>query len=205
MNRAWIYTYNFLWAVITYWYLMTGTPGVGAGFAITQKLCFFPKKIQAGPHFLKAVGSQDLTFRFWNLFNIFSRLLSLRQDPIFLNLLHPRIPFSKLLVRILAWVYVLGGGHLQTCGCKCHHKGCLNDPTFLNLRLCAAFWAQFMCHHELWPTSESHPFSFHSRSSVLWIKGRPVAKCDPLLGRVIQHDPQSRTMGDQTLDKWEHD
>ena len=26
--------------------------------------------------------------------------------------------------------------------------------------LCAACWAHFMCHHELWPTSVSHPFSF---------------------------------------------
>ena len=28
-----------------------------------------------------------------------------------------------------------------------------------NLGLCAACWAHFMCHHELWPTSVSHPFS----------------------------------------------
>ena len=33
-------------------------------------------------------------------------------------------------------------------------------PSFSNLGLCAARWARFMCHHELWPTSVSHPFSF---------------------------------------------
>ena len=40
-----------------------------------------------------------------------------------------------------------------------HHRGCLNNPIFSNLGLCAACWAHFMCHHELWPTSVSHPFS----------------------------------------------
>ena len=33
---------------------------------------------------------------------------------------------------------------------------------FSNLRLCTACWARFMCHHELWPTSVSHPFSLNS-------------------------------------------
>ena len=37
--------------------------------------------------------------------------------------------------------------------------GCLNNPIFSNLELCAACWAHFMCHLELWPTSASHPFS----------------------------------------------
>ena len=37
--------------------------------------------------------------------------------------------------------------------------------------------------------------------TMLWIRGRLVAKCDPLLGRVIQHDPQVT----QLSDKWEHD
>ena len=40
-----------------------------------------------------------------------------------------------------------------------HYRGCLNNPIFPNLGLCAACWACFMCHHELWPTSVSHPFS----------------------------------------------
>ena len=40
-----------------------------------------------------------------------------------------------------------------------HHWGCLYNPIFANLGLCAACWARFMCHHELWPTSVSHPFS----------------------------------------------
>ena len=40
-----------------------------------------------------------------------------------------------------------------------HHRGCLNNPIFSNLGLCAACWAHFTRHHELWPTSVSHPFS----------------------------------------------
>ena len=44
------------------------------------------------------------------------------------------------------------------------HRGCLNNPIFSNLGLCAACWAHFMCHHELWPTSVSHPFSFLNSS-----------------------------------------
>ena len=33
-------------------------------------------------------------------------------------------------------------------------------------------------------------------TAVLWISGCPVAKCDPLFSRAIQHDPWSRTTGD---------
>ena len=51
-----------------------------------------------------------------------------------------------------------------------HHQGCLNSPTFSNLGSCAACWAHFMCHHELWPTSLSHPFS--SLNSSLGHAGR---------------------------------
>ena len=40
-----------------------------------------------------------------------------------------------------------------------HHRGCLNNPIFSNLRLCVACWAHIMCHHKLWPISMSHPFS----------------------------------------------
>ena len=40
---------------------------------------------------------------------------------------------------------------------------------------------------------------------VLWISGRPVAKCDPSLDRAIQHEPISRPMADPALDEWEHD
>ena len=45
-----------------------------------------------------------------------------------------------------------------------HHWGCLNNPMFFNLGLCAACWAHFMCHHELWPTSVRHPISFLNSS-----------------------------------------
>ena len=40
-----------------------------------------------------------------------------------------------------------------------HHRGCLNNNIFWNVGLCAACWAHSMCHHELWSTSVSHPFS----------------------------------------------
>ena len=42
--------------------------------------------------------------------------------------------------------------------------GCLNNPIFFNLGLCAVCWAHFMCYHELWPTSVGHPFSFLNSS-----------------------------------------
>ena len=35
-------------------------------------------------------------------------------------------------------------------------------PSFRIWVLCAAYWGHFMCHHKLWPTSVSHPFSFHN-------------------------------------------
>ena len=44
------------------------------------------------------------------------------------------------------------------------HRVCLNNPIFSTLGLCAACWAHFMCHHGLWPTSVSHPFSFLNSS-----------------------------------------
>ena len=48
--------------------------------------------------------------------------------------------------------------------------GCLNDHIFFNLGLCAACWTYFMCHHEMWPKSVSHPFSF--LNSSLGLVGR---------------------------------
>ena len=39
-----------------------------------------------------------------------------------------------------------------------HHWVYLNNPFFFNLGLCTACWARFMCHHEMWPTSVTHPF-----------------------------------------------
>ena len=45
-----------------------------------------------------------------------------------------------------------------------HHQGCRNNPIFSNLVLCAACWAHFICHHELWQTSVSHPFCFLNNS-----------------------------------------
>ena len=40
---------------------------------------------------------------------------------------------------------------------------------FSILGLCAVCWAHFMCHHKLWPTSVSHPFS--SVNSSLGLTG----------------------------------
>ena len=45
-----------------------------------------------------------------------------------------------------------------------HHRGCLNNPIFSNLGLCASCWARFMCYHTLWPSSVSHPFSSFNSS-----------------------------------------
>ena len=45
-----------------------------------------------------------------------------------------------------------------------HHRGCLNNPIFSNLELCAECWALFMCHHKLWPKSVGHHFSFLNSS-----------------------------------------
>ena len=55
---------------------------------------------------------------------------------------------------------------------KCHHLGCLNNPSW-NLGLCAVCCAHFMCHHELWPLSLSHTFSSHSRFRPCWRKTLP--------------------------------
>ena len=41
----------------------------------------------------------------------------------------------------------------------------MSDDT--NLVLCAVCWAHIMCHHELWPTSVSHHFSFLNSSWCL--------------------------------------
>ena len=51
-------------------------------------------------------------------------------------------------------------GHKQWFMSTLYCRGCLNNPIFSNLGLCAACWTHFMCHHELWPTSLGHPFSF---------------------------------------------
>ena len=48
----------------------------------------------------------------------------------------------------------------------------LNYPIFSNLGLCTACWAHFMCHHELCPTSVSHPFS--SLNSSLGLTGEKL-------------------------------
>ena len=65
--------------------------------------------------------------------------------------------------------------------------GCLNNPIFSNLGLCAACWARFMCHHELWPTSVSHPFS-SSNSSLGFAGGKHYQKITiPIFRPVFQN------------------
>ena len=68
----------------------------------------------------------------------------------------------------LSWVGV--GGLSKVVATFNHVGGSFNlfmvttGNVFSNLGLCAACWAHFMCHHELWPTSVSHPFSFLNSS-----------------------------------------
>ena len=75
-------------------------------------------------------------------------------------------------------------GHLIYYG---HHRGCLNNPIFSNLGLCAACWARFMCQHELWPTSVSHPFS-SLNSSLCFAWGKDYQKITiPIFRPVLQN------------------
>ena len=54
-----------------------------------------------------------------------------------------------------------GGSYIQF---KCHHQGCLNNAIFSIWQYVqhpgAACWVYSMCHHKLWPTSVSYPFSY---------------------------------------------
>ena len=64
--------------------------------------------------------------------------------------------FGGGVYKVVATFNHVGGSFKSIYG---HHRGYLNNPIFSNLGLCAACWARFMGHHELWPTSVSHPFS----------------------------------------------
>ena len=67
------------------------------------------------------------------------------------------------------------------------HRGCWNNLIFSNLGLCAACWAHFMCHHELWPTSVSHPFS-SLNSSLGFAGGKHYQKITiPIFRLVLQN------------------
>ena len=57
-------------------------------------------------------------------------------------------------------------------------------PFFSNLELCVARWARFMCHHELWPTSVSHLFSFLNSSSGL-AGGKHYQKITILIWKLV--------------------
>ena len=64
--------------------------------------------------------------------------------------------------------------------------GYLNNPVFSYLILCAACWAGFVCHHELWPTSVSHPFSLNS--SLGFARGKHYQKITiPIFRLVLQN------------------
>ena len=68
-----------------------------------------------------------------------------------------------------------------------HHWGCLNNPIFSNLGLCAACWASFMCHQEFWSTSMSHPFS-SLKSSLCFAGGKHYQKITiPIFRLVLQN------------------
>ena len=73
-------------------------------------------------------------------------------------------PFCKILIFIN---YFLTGLSMWAGPLIYLWPPCLNNPIFSNLGLCAACWAPFMCHHELWPTSVGHPFSFLNGSRGL--------------------------------------
>ena len=61
---------------------------------------------------------------------------------------------------------------------------CLNNPIFSNLGFCAACWAHFMCRHELWPTSVSHPV-FSLNSSLGLAGGKYYQKIPIHISRLV--------------------
>ena len=61
--------------------------------------------------------------------------------------------------RSLLCFHWMASGSLSSAEVCNNRWGCLNNNIFSNLGLCAACWARFMYHHELWPTSVGHPFS----------------------------------------------
>ena len=67
-----------------------------------------------------------------------------------------------------------------------NHQGCLNNPIFSNLGLCAACWEIFMCHNELWPTLVSHTFS-SLNSSLKFVGGKHNQNINiPIIRIVLQ-------------------
>ena len=64
---------------------------------------------------------------------------------------------------------------------------CLNKPIFSNLELCSVHWAHIMCHHGLWPTSLSHPFSYLSSSLGLAGEEHYKKNTIPFLILVLQN------------------
>ena len=92
------------------------------------------------------------------------------------QLILPRqgVSINSLAMRDIDLCYWLASGRILTTFSisvrQVPPSGCLTDPIFSNLRSYAACWVHIMCHHELWPTSASHPFS--SLSSSLCLAGR---------------------------------
>ena len=83
---------------------------------------------------------------------------------------------SQIMLCIVTLRWVGGGGFSKVVATFNHVGGAFNlfmattgdvriIPSFSNFRLCAAYWAHFMCHHELWLTSVSHLFSSLNSSS----------------------------------------
>ena len=78
------------------------------------------------------------------------------------------------------WGLFQGGDHLQPCRRVLLFMATTGDvwiipPIFSNLGLCAACWACFMCHLQLWPISVGHPFSFFN-SSLGLARGKQYQK-----------------------------
>ena len=89
----------------------------------------------------------------------------------------PYILFYSYIFSLLSWVGGWGGGgwggglglgFSKVVVTFSHVGGSFNLlwalPGLSNLGLCAACWAHFICHHDMWPTSPSHPFSFLNSS-----------------------------------------
>ena len=96
--------------------------------------------------------------QFWRIFMF--KLHESIQSSWYINAIPPQISFT--VGRVLYSIHS-------------HHRGCLNNPIFSNLGLCAACWAHFLCHDELWPTSVSHPF-FSLNSSLSFAGGKHYQK-----------------------------
>ena len=55
----------------------------------------------------------------------------------------------------------------DSCNLFKYHRRDIWIIPYFEFGLCATFWARFMCHQEVWPTSVNHSFSFPNNSLCL--------------------------------------